>query len=59
MLRLGAAVLLAVLLSACETDVIAYEPGVYKGAADPTASPQAAASRSDALRDRTAAFMDR
>ncbi|HEX5515113.1 MAG TPA: hypothetical protein VFY81_12000 [Gammaproteobacteria bacterium] len=60
MLRVGAAVLLAVLLSACDSGVTVYEPGVYKGGKDANASQQAAESRSNALRDRAgSAFTDR
>lgn len=58
--RLGAALLLATLLSACDLGVTVYEPGVYKGSSDATASRQAAANRSDALADRAgSAFADR
>ncbi|SEO66869.1 hypothetical protein [Aquisalimonas asiatica] len=39
------------LLAGC-SDVTLYEPGVYKGSGDETASEEAAERRSGALRDR-------
>lgn len=58
--RLGAALLFAILLSACDTGIHIYEPGVYKGGSDATADRQAAANRSDDLKDRAgSAFADR
>lgn len=54
------AIALAVLVSGCDTDVTAHEPGVYKGQVDPEASVEAAARRADALQDRAkAVFTDR
>ncbi|WP_290653506.1 hypothetical protein [Aquisalimonas sp.] len=47
------------LLAGCG-DVTLYEPGVYKGSGDETASEEAAERRADALRDRAqAAHTDR
>lgn len=50
-LSAGAALSVALLLAGC-SDVTLYEPGVYKGSGDDTASEQAAANRADALAER-------
>lgn len=59
-LPVAAAILVAVLLGACDSGVTMHEPGVYKGGDDPLASPAAAEQRSEALRNRAnRAFSDR
>lgn len=40
------------LLSACDSEVVFYEPGVYKGKHDETATKEAAERRQDTLRER-------
>ncbi|HLW04841.1 MAG TPA: hypothetical protein VKY38_04600 [Azoarcus sp.] len=40
------------LLSACDSDMIVYEPGVYKGEQDETATREAAERRAGPLRER-------
>lgn len=39
-------------LSACDQEVVFYEPGVYKGKPDEIATKEAAQQRQDELRDR-------
>lgn len=54
------AVLLLVLVSACDSGMTVHEPGVYKGGDDPVASRAAADQRSEALSNRAkTAFTDR
>ncbi|MDN3519251.1 hypothetical protein QWY84_16675 [Aquisalimonas lutea] len=45
------AVVTLMLLAGC-SDVTMYEPGVYKGSGDDTASEEAAEARADDLRER-------
>lgn len=40
------------LLSACESEVVFHEPGVYKGKHDETATAEAAQRRQEPLRER-------
>ncbi len=42
----------APLLTACDSEVVLYEPGVYKGKPDETATREAAERRQEQLRER-------
>lgn len=59
-LTLSAATALSLLLLSGCSDVNMYEPGVYKGSGDDTASEEAAEARADDLGDRAqTAYTDR
>lgn len=59
-LAVAAAVLGLALLGGCGSDVTMYEPGVYKGKQDASASEEAAEQRAGDLRDRAmTGFADR
>ncbi|MBA4741233.1 MAG: hypothetical protein H2060_00830 [Azoarcus sp.] len=45
------------LLSACDSDMTVYEPGVYKGKHDETATREAAQQRAEPLRERALSGM--
>lgn len=45
------------LLSACDSDMTVYEPGVYKGKHDETATREAAQQRAEPLRERAMSGM--
>lgn len=44
-------------LSACESEVVFHEPGVYKGKPDETATEEAAQRRQEQLRERAMSGM--